>query len=186
MTSPTYNQADAIRGAMQSITQRGRVGLAYLGDFIPPESVATSNKWTLIRDGSKKESNSFPPPINDIQWQGFYTKEVTGYSIKLFWVCGYGILNNGTSPSIVMCQWWHTEAVNITDYRLITAEDWANANIYTSPVERLEDMFINSQLSRVNQVEAQEESQKTSYSDVIEIPKQVHVEKIEQPQEDKT
>lgn len=51
---------------------------------------------------------------------------------------------------MIMCQWWHTQPVNITDYRMLTGEDWDNANIYSSPIEALEDCFIRSQMNIYN------------------------------------
>lgn len=150
---------------------RPRLGLATLGGFVPPEDVATGNTWKLIRVGGDKSSNIFPPPINDIRWQGFHTKEVAGYSRKLYWVCGYGLLpDNQNNGMMLMFQWWHTEPVNITDYRLISSEDWDNANIYVTSLNRLEDLFINTQLAAFNGAKSEPQVTTTSqWKDVIEL-----------------
>lgn len=169
-------QTPQMGGATQQATQTiqpmnrtpSRVGLATLGGFQAPGGVNTTNQWQLIREGGNKEANSFPPPINDISWQGFFTKEVTGYSQKLFWVCGYGILPSASAaPKMIMFQWWHTQPVNITDHRQLSEEDWGNASIYIANMERLEDSFMNSQLSLVNQRVV---NQETEYPNVIEMP----------------
>lgn len=152
---------------------KSRVGLATLGGFQPPSQVMTTNIWAVARLGGRREPNSFPPPINEINWQGFHTKEVSGYSQKLYWVCGYGILPSNTSgaPMMIMCQWWHTEAVSITDFRVLSSEDWDNANIYIAPMERLEDAFLAAQLSTFNGVNSTaHQSPQTEYVDVIEFP----------------
>ena len=129
------------------------LGLARLGGFVPPPQVSTGNTWTLIRQGGTNSPTAFPPPINDIAWKGFCTREVQGYTVKLYWVCGYGILPPDAASGkavMIMCQWWHTQPVNITDYRMLTGEDWDNANIYSSPIEALEDCFIRSQMNIYN------------------------------------
>lgn len=163
-TNPTMNMLSSLINP-----NKPRLGLAILGGFNPPITVNISNMWTLIREGGKKEPNIFPPPINDIKWQGFYTKEVSGYGRKLYWICGYGLLpENSVRATMIMFQWWHTEPVNITDYRMISSEDWDNANIYITSVERLEDVFINTQLSLFNGVNSKPKKP-TEYVDVINL-----------------
>lgn len=150
---------------------KNRLGLATLGGFNPPEVVNIANNWKLIRKGGKKEPHIFPPPINDIKWQGFYTKEVNGYGRKLYWVSGYGILPETPNKALmILCQWWHLEPINITDYRMLSSEDWDNANIYIASVDRLEDVFINTQLALFNGTSNQTINTPTKeWVDVIEL-----------------
>lgn len=165
----TYQSPNLINSLVN--TNRPRLGLATLGGFNPPSDVATGNTWKLIRVGGDKSTNIFPPPINDIRWQGFYTKEVSGYSRKLYWVCGYGLLpDNLNKGMMLLFQWWHTEPVNITDYRMISSEDWDNANIYVTSLNRLEDLFINTQLTAFNGTKPEPQTiPETQWQDVIEL-----------------
>lgn len=161
-----------------------RIGLATLGGFIPPDNVSTGNSWKLIRVGGDKSSNIFPPPINDIKWQGFYTKEVSGYSRKLYWVCGYGLLpdSHNSNGMMLLFQWWHTEPVTITDYRMISSEDWDNANIYVTSLDRLEDIFIKTQLTAFNGTHSTTSSNpapKQQWKDVIELNEPTVIDKDE-------
>lgn len=148
------------------------VGLARLGGFTPPANVTTGNVWTLIKAGGSSAATVFPPPIDHISWKGFSTREIQGYTTKLYWVCGYGILPSDAASGkaiMILCQWWHTQPVNITDYRMLTGEDWENANIYSSPIEGLEDSFSRAQMNSFNtELQAQLPKDPPARTSVIE------------------